>query len=278
MEILEDFVLGLSDQQLITGLLVLIVAYAKYLPGNNTNLFIAGDLVFFSNITHASTLMILRTYLRQHRKWKWCRIYLMYLTSWLWIVQACIYLVVFTNMHHSSPVPPQLAFYSEIVQIIGVIWINIVVLLPLIISEKAIMVRDSLSRPSQTGLLDVEAGILDIQEDCRKTSRWNLGRGFTKFYVWFCQKYIRQRPTAFRGALWITLEVVFPWYTTIYILVGLFMFGLVFLVLDVQDSGISYEWGFGQLLPTFLILLPIFTIFETFTGTCGSIFPDTYIL
>jgi hypothetical protein len=222
--------------------------------------------------------MTLRTYLRGHRRWKWCRIYLMYLTSWLWIAQACIYLIVFTNMHHSSPVPPQLAFFSEIVQIIGIIWINFVVLLPLIISEKAITVRDSLSRPSQTGFPDVEAGIRDIQEDWRKTPRWDLGRGFTKLYVWFCQKYMRRRPAIFRGALWITLEAVFPWYTTIYMLVGLFMLDLVFLVLDVQDSGIAYEWGFGQLLPIFLILLPIFTIFETFTGTCGSTPPYIYIL
>lgn len=65
--------------------------------------------------------------------------------------------------------PTQLAFFLEIALIIGIIWINFVVPLPLIILEKAIMIRDSLSRPSQTGFPDVEAGIRDIQEDWRKT-------------------------------------------------------------------------------------------------------------
>jgi len=70
--------------------------------------------------------------------------------------------------------------------------------------------------------------------------------------------------------MWITLEVVFPWYTTILILVGLFALALVYLVVDVQDGGIANEWGFGQLLPIFMILLPMFTIFETYVGTFAS--------
>jgi len=41
--------------------------------------------------------------------------------------------------------------------------------------------------------------------------------------------------------MWITLEIVLPWYTTILILVGLFALALVYLVVDVQDSGIANE-------------------------------------
>jgi hypothetical protein len=269
-DILETFVLGLSDQQLITGLLVLIVAYTKYLPRYNFNFFIAGDLVFFSNITHAATLTTLRSYLRRHGKLKWCRIALAYLTSLLWVVQTCIYLAFFPSLRHSSPVPARLAFYAEIIQIIGIIWINFVVLLPLFLSERAIMLREALRPSSQVGCPDIEACIGVIEDVWQKNPRGGLGRGFARFYIWLCQRYIRQKPRILRVAMWITLEVVFPWYSTILILVGLFALALVYLVVDVQDGGIANEWGFGQLLPIFMILLPMFAIFETYVGTFAS--------
>jgi hypothetical protein len=132
------------------------------------------------------------------------------------------------------------------------------------------MLREALRPSSQVRCPDIEACIGVIEDVWQKNPRGDLGRGFARFYIWLCQRYIRQKPRILLTSMWITLEVVFPWYTTTLILVGLFALALVYLVVDVQDSGIANEWGFGQLLPIFMILLPMFTIFETYVGTFAS--------
>lgn len=52
LPILERFVLSLSDQQLVTGLLLTILSLFRYVGQGPTNITIAGDLAFFSMITH----------------------------------------------------------------------------------------------------------------------------------------------------------------------------------------------------------------------------------
>lgn len=58
------------------------------------------------------------------------------------------------------------------------------------------------------------------------------------------------------------------------LLLVLFVLGLAILALDivlVSAYPSSFEWGFGQLLPTFLILLPFYTLTEEYVGTCDII-------
>lgn len=59
---LERFVLALSDQQLVTGLAILIAAYTNRCTLTLYNFNIVATLAWFSSTTHLSTLAVLRVY------------------------------------------------------------------------------------------------------------------------------------------------------------------------------------------------------------------------
>lgn len=70
---LERFVLALSDQQLVTGLAVLIAGYTDRCSRSFYYFRIIAVLGWFSSTTHLSTLAVLRTYLIDHprvRDWR----------------------------------------------------------------------------------------------------------------------------------------------------------------------------------------------------------------
>ena len=70
---LERFVLALSDQQLVTGLAVLIAGYTDRCSRSFYHFQIIAVLGWFSSTTHLSTLAVLRTYLIDHprvRDWR----------------------------------------------------------------------------------------------------------------------------------------------------------------------------------------------------------------
>lgn len=70
---LERFVLALSDQQLVTGLAVLIAGYTDRCSRSFYHFQIVSGLGWFSSTTHLSTLAVLRAYLIDHprvRDWR----------------------------------------------------------------------------------------------------------------------------------------------------------------------------------------------------------------
>ena len=70
---LERFVLALSDQQLVTGLAILIAGYTDRCSRSIYHFRIISALGWFSSTTHLSTLVVLRPYLIDHprvRNWR----------------------------------------------------------------------------------------------------------------------------------------------------------------------------------------------------------------
>ena len=70
---LERFVLSLSDQQLVTGLAVLIAGYSQTGSMSAYHFNIVASLAWFSSATHLATLAVLKTYFREHttvRNWR----------------------------------------------------------------------------------------------------------------------------------------------------------------------------------------------------------------
>jgi len=65
---LERFILALSDQQLVTGLAVLIAGYINLCTRSVYHFRIIVALAWFSSTTHLSTLAVLRVYLTDHPK------------------------------------------------------------------------------------------------------------------------------------------------------------------------------------------------------------------
>jgi hypothetical protein len=70
---LERLTLSLADQQLITGLLIVITALIRYIPISDlSSLAVASDAAIFSSITHLASLRALRNYLREHPRMTVC--------------------------------------------------------------------------------------------------------------------------------------------------------------------------------------------------------------
>jgi hypothetical protein len=70
---LERFILALSDQQLVTGLAVLIAGLVKCCTLSYWEFLIVVSLAWFSSTTHLSTLVVLRNYFHNHktvRNWR----------------------------------------------------------------------------------------------------------------------------------------------------------------------------------------------------------------
>src|SRR5271170_6255348 len=65
IEFFEKIILGFSDQQLVTGLGILVVAFLRFPNGQITiyHFNIAVDIAFFSANVHLITLTVLRKYL-----------------------------------------------------------------------------------------------------------------------------------------------------------------------------------------------------------------------
>jgi len=202
--VLEKLVLSLSDQQLLTGLLLLPIALAKYWGDSDLgNVYVAADLAFFSSITHAATLLALQSYFS---KYFWMTLIRLILTGTTFILWA---FVVLYEAHYE--LVPRLA-----------------------------------AEPFSTYAQVVVTGVFQILELVGLL--WMYGRIGLSLYG--------SKPAqSIRGE-----GIVLP------LLIFLFILGLAVLAWDMQESGLQSSWGFGQLLPTFLVLLPFYQLAETYVG------------
>ena len=73
-EVLERFVLALSDQQIITGLALSSLGFAKHCSLSTYHFLMIVSLVWFSSTTHLSTLSLLQRYLAKAPLLKWVRL------------------------------------------------------------------------------------------------------------------------------------------------------------------------------------------------------------
>ncbi|CZS99028.1 uncharacterized protein RCO7_00413 [Rhynchosporium graminicola] len=71
---MTHFILALSDQQLVTGLAVLITGYAQLCSISGHHFEIVASLAWFSSTTHLSTLTVLQKYLISHPMIKHMRV------------------------------------------------------------------------------------------------------------------------------------------------------------------------------------------------------------
>lgn len=74
LKVCETLILTLSDQQLVTGLAILIAAFVRWNEITVYHWEIVTDLAFVASNTHLCTLAILRHPFRQH-EWRWARLW-----------------------------------------------------------------------------------------------------------------------------------------------------------------------------------------------------------
>lgn len=270
---LENLVLGLSDQQLLTGLLIEACALAKY--DNDTsrvnhsmhNLFIAADLAYFSSVTHATTLVTLLPFFRGHRKLSNARMILVYATFAMWF---------YSNVEGLQRYPAgakdfknplfSFNFLVQIAEVFGLVSLYVTICISMYVSDRALETRKALSGGSDHDIPVILAWV-EIHHatfQCTPVSI-RIRNPLTCFAVWFCDLYLRAKPLG-RKFLWVVAEFLFPWYTTSILLGILWTLGVYLLGYDLSKWGSVQSWGFGQLLPMFLVVLPFLTLAESYAG------------
>lgn len=145
-------------------------------------------------------------------------------------------------------------------ELVSLGWIYLSLGVSLHVSEKALISRAAVSkRGSKRDLAAVPEWLNELEE-------WNseLAKMFSKLY----DVYANTKSTVLCGAIWIVVELAYPWILLMPLLILMFVLCLVILSLLLGgDTGIGSQWGFGQFLTMFLIFLPFYQLVERYVGT-----------
>jgi hypothetical protein len=248
---LERLTLSLADQQLITGLLIATTALIRYIPISDlSSLAVASDAAIFSSITHLASLRTLRKYLREHPRMTVCRLAIAGMTSAL-IISSYAYQVARENWYSSYGV-----------QLGLLIWLSWSVILSVLISDLALKARSAFDLTwSSIRYIDTWIQSVNVTGATRNP--------ITALALLLCKWYMVGGVS--RAFITDLAEVLFPWYLLSPSLWLFFGFSVQAFVYDIASSASAETWGFGQLLPTFLILLPFFTLIETYGGLWSTL-------
>ncbi|KAK0112418.1 hypothetical protein ONS96_001661 [Cadophora gregata f. sp. sojae] len=200
-ETMTQFILALSDQQLVTGLAILITGYAQRCTISGHHFQLIANLAWFSSTTHLSTLAVLQKYLIRHPVIKHIRVVCIFaVLGLLFHAQLYVQWAVFASL------PIQCTFASNIFGIGGgsvlaaynyISWFAIVLFLfvayairlirlyanPPITSIRTLfedLVRrvldlPPLKTPEQIFLLSLKR-FEDMENTVRRQHRWQMGR------------------------------------------------------------------------------------------------------
>lgn len=282
-----EFVIQLSDQQLLVGLLLIVCAYIKYWPSavvfGADNLWTAGDIVCFSIFTHAATLFSLRAHFRHHLRLATARIMVMVLVYVLWLIIAILELSPNKPKDSDKKTSMLSNFWHTAITLeaLGISWIFLIVYLPLFLSEEATTVRNVISEGREDRFEVIKTWTNHHRR--RRSSLGSTGRvgwkrynpyaivrsQLTRLAVRFAEDYVQPASSAKRWLLWCTAELLFPWYIASSVITLVWIFSLGALIVSLVQSGLASDtWSFGQLLPAVLVLLP----FQSFiTAVAGQL-------
>jgi hypothetical protein len=94
--------------------------------------------------------------------------------------------------------------------------------------------------------------------------RWVPGQGYSyllsALVMRFCKLYLKPKNWLLQALLWVIAEIIFPIRFGNILLFILLIIGIINVILDMVTSGLQKSWGFGQLLPAFMLLLPFFSL------------------
>ncbi|KAI9877796.1 MAG: hypothetical protein M1830_002767 [Pleopsidium flavum] len=279
-EALIRFVLTLSDQQLVTGLAVLIAAFAKHCTITGGDFLIATALAWFSSMTHLATLSLLRFHFLERPLVRLLRLFgMMSVLGMLLAAEVISELAMFNHpylpVHCALTVKdssPSSGFPGEKV----LIWLLLYLIIgygnritSLYNEDSALTVFGWLLRKAQR-----KAGVLEgmtYQERARRAldnihgvRRRKIWQNFTD-YVSISGFFFDQLLNSF---LW---QLMFATFGFIYGLLEVCVNRWVdFYYTDNVGAGAD-AMGFGQIMPLLLLLLPILAALEVYEDMHGSL-------
>lgn len=287
---LERFLLTLSDQQLVTGLAVLIAGYSKTCSMSIFYFNVVGSLAWFSSATHLATLGVLRKYLVAHSTVRDWRVFAMGL---LLIMLLVAQLPEWTSQDNSVPVS---CFFLNVE--IEPDFSNVVTLLTtigfltVIYTERiARLYSPDLDWNVSDSLIELFVKLL-TQKDYREPSHQKIARKSTGLSTASVSSAIRAERERVRyerfelgikksrgrftsyllAVIFIAVEYSYSFISQITLLIFNLAYGFAYTIVyrsDTPGGGITgnqNEMGFGQLVPLFLLLLPGLAVGEIYFG------------
>ena len=288
---LEHFLLTISDQQLVTGLAVLIAGYLKMCSMSIYHFNIVGSLAWFSSATHLATLGVLRKYLVVNSAVRQFRVFAMGL---LLVMLLVAQLPGWTSRDNSVPIS---CFFLDVD--IYPDFSNVVTLLTTIgfltviyVERIARLYSLDLEWNVSDSLIEIFVKLLSQKTNYREPSRQKIARnsaGLSTTSVSSAIRAERQRVRyerfesaikkshgRFRSYLlavvFIAVEYSYSFLSQITILIFNLAYGFAYTIVYRSDTpgggikGNQNEMGFGQLVPLFLLLLPGLAVGEIYSG------------
>lgn len=154
--------------------------------------------------------------------------------------------------------------FFTIIQIVLLIWVSWSIGLSVFISDLALRARITVD--TKRSCHNINIWMQSVRVVDANGSPCKIKNPITAWALQLCKWYIAVRP-GLSHTIAVLAELLFPWHLLSFTLWLLFILSLTTLIIDMSSSGSAATWGFGQLLPTFLILLPFFTLIETYGGT-----------
>ena len=289
---LERFVLALSDQQLVTGLAILIAGYTDRCSRSIYHFRIISALGWFSSTTHLSTLAILRPYLVDHpRVRNWRVIAMVAIFGLLVVSQAGAFSI------QNSSLPVQCVFNSYApygLNAIATLGLTVIIIFLCLLYTNKIRrlytldpdwgvqgwILDVLTRPliRRSNVRNLEK-IVVTSSTLTRAEQGTVYRTLRQRRRWwrYCNGWVKHRSA-------ISRQMVKFWYLNqemqrsflSEILTA--MFGVGYGIAQVftyrnllPEAGLSGDQNFisfGQLVPLLLIALPLLAAGEIYYGEC----------
>lgn len=273
--------------QLVTCLLLVILWEARFhnTVVNMNNLIIAGDLAYFTIITHAATLLTTRRYLRKHRKMAIFRFAVVNATYILWVVIiAQIWHATDQKNFIASAVSHNISLAVYLMEgwFFTMILYDLTVLL--FVSTKTLEVRMAISSPGRL-CEDHQRHIRKYVENnnvlrgaiSSRRERCSVKQILTWLFSCFCDRFVSTKSRSARKIMRVLIELVFPFILFSSMLPIIFLSGLAMVFFhwhfDYNAGNIEVSWGLGQLLAAFMVILPFLSLIGAVAGKllCPSI-------
>ncbi|KAF1999214.1 hypothetical protein P154DRAFT_577151 [Amniculicola lignicola CBS 123094] len=244
---LEKFVLSLSDQQLVTGLAILIAGFQKCDISSYSQSTVAA-LAWFSCTTHLATIAVLQRYLRCYAWLRHLRVFGMLLIASL--ISPSLILTSLTGpvdssfyCHVRNITFDKRKGFLELMQMIFIIIYLIYAyfkrLMPLYLS------------PIPTG---DRRRLAMAQKHNQAVAGWRRTRSIPENTT---------RVSAYRMAVLVFIEFNASFISTIASILFMGAYGLTRTILIWSSHSIELEMGLGQMVPLILLVLPVFALIET---------------
>jgi hypothetical protein len=285
MDSIAHITLGLSDQQLVTGLAILITGYTKHCSMKSRHWWIVFDLAFFSSVTHLASLPALRDYLTKYRRFRDLRVFLM-LSNYIMLLVSAI--LSFRDYDERTKYCPIQCTFDQIrIKRFGVspIYTVQMVLLSLVFFWQLVMLYVSpkiwrarhimIAMPQYSGVADPEMDAWEefleeqIPNPAAKGVSNSSGQAGKGFYSKWHSFHKRNRHRKSYACLrWVAVMLLSPPAAIVWsFILTMWILGVRRLLWDRQWAiGAENQWSFGQVLPLLLVVLPFFTVIEAFQG------------